>query len=354
MNNIALVGGGTAGHIMPNIALADELKKRFDKVLYIGTPHSMEEDICKSKNLPFFPTESAKFHRKKIWKNFILPITLAKGIKQAKRILREQVVSVVFSKGRFAAVPTVIAAHRLGIPVVCHESDRSMGLANRITALFAKRVYTAFPGTYRKAEIMPTPIRKEIFEGKPLDIFPNHDKKTLLFMGGSLGAEAINDALSKSYASLADKYNVIHISGRGGIPLRTNSYYALPYAENIADLFATADLIVSRGGASTLGELTALGKRVLVIPLPKGESRGDQEENAAYYLSLGLVHVLPQSTLSEETLITAIDDIIRMDAHAPTYDKKTVAELAEDLLLIALYAQRERAKRTTIIPKSKR
>ena len=335
MTNIALVGGGTAGHIMPNIALVPELKKLFDEVVYIGSENSMENNICKTRKIPFYPTKTTKFHRRKIWKNLSLPVHLVRGVIQAKRILTKEKVSLVFSKGGYAAVPTVIAANLLGIPVVCHESDRSMGLANRLTAPLSERVYTAFPHTYRKAHVMQTPIREEIFNGKRLDLFPDKNKKTLLFMGGSLGAKAINDALSESYATLSDKYNILHITGKGGMPLRTNSYYALPFAENVADLFATADLIVSRGGASTLGELTALGKKVVVIPLPKGESRGDQEENAAYYLSLGLVNVLPQSSLTADTLVCVIDDIIMNSAPAPAYDRDTPRKLSEELYAIA-------------------
>lgn len=335
MTNIALVGGGTAGHIMPNIALVPELIKRFDGVIYIGAPNSMEENICKSQKIPFYPTKTTKFHRKKIWKNLALPLLLKDGIKQAKTILKEREVSLVFSKGGYAAVPTVVAAKLMKIPVVCHESDRSMGLANRFTALFSEKVYTAFPETYKKATIMPTPIREEIFHGKPLDVFRDNERKTLLFMGGSLGAKAINDALSECFAALSDKYNILHVTGKGGMPLKTPSYLALPYAENIADLFASADLVISRGGASTLGELTALGKRILVIPLPKGESRGDQEQNAAYYRSLGLVSVLPQSALGGETLVRVIDDLILKRAPAPAYDRNTPARLADELFQIA-------------------
>lgn len=335
MTNIALVGGGTAGHIMPNIALTEELKKRFDTVLYIGSPSSMEEQICKDKKIPFYPTETTKFYRRKLWKNLTLPIHLTRGVLQAKRILKEQAVSLVFSKGGYAAVPTVIAAKLLGVPVVCHESDRSMGLANRFTAAFSERVYTAFPDTYKKAHLMQTPVREEIFHGNPLDLFPNKNKKTLLFMGGSLGAKAINDALSENYATLSDKYNILHITGKGGLPLRTNTYVSFPFAENVADLFESADLVVSRAGASTLGELTALGKRVIAIPLPKGESRGDQEQNAAAYKKLGLINVLPQDALKGNDLVAVIDDIITKRPPAPAYDRRTPERLAAELFDIA-------------------
>ena len=335
MTNIALVGGGTAGHVMPNLALLEELKKRFDDVIYVGSPSSMEERICKTKNIPFYPTETTKFYRRKIWKNLSIPFVLAKGAAQAKRVLKEKNVDVVFSKGGYAAVPTVLAARFLGIPVVCHESDKSMGLANRFTALFAERVYTAFSETYKKAKVMQTPIRKEIFQGRKSDFFPNKQKRTLLFMGGSLGAKAINEALSENYAALSDKYNILHITGEGGLPLKTNSYVSIPFCENIADLFESADLVVSRAGASTLGELTALGKRVIAIPLPKGESRGDQEQNAAAYKKLGLINVLPQDALKGNDLVAVIDDIITKRPPAPAYDRRTPERLAAELFDIA-------------------
>lgn len=334
--NIALLGGGTAGHVMPNLALCPELGKHFDRVIYMGSRGSMEESICKSRNIPYYPMETMKFYRRKIWKNLLLPVALSRGIKEAKRTLQEEKISVVFSKGGYAAVPAVLAAHSLKIPIVCHESDRTMGLANRLTARISARVYTAFPNTRKGAAVLPTPIREELFRGKPLSLFPLGNKPVLLFMGGSLGSEAINDALSQSYAALSHKYNIIHITGKQGSALRSPSYISLPFADNIADYFATADLVISRAGASTLGELTALGKRVVAIPLPKGESRGDQEQNAAYYLSKGLISVLPQDSLNPETLESAIEDSIRKRPPAPTYDKDTPKILAEALYALAL------------------
>ena len=333
--NVALLGGGTAGHIMPNLALFPELKKRFDEVIYLGAPHSMEEGICKEQKIPFYPTETMKFHRKKPWKNLLLPFVIAKGVDQARRILKDADISLVFSKGGYAAIPSVFAARLLGIPVVCHESDKSMGLANRVTAPFSERVYAAFPDTYKKAHAMPTPIRKEIFEGKPLSLFPDKSRKTILFMGGSLGAKAINDLLSECFAELSKNYNILHLCGKSGLPLRTPTYVSIPFVSNIQDYFATADLVVSRAGASTLGELTALGKSVLAIPLPKGESRGDQEENAAYYLQKGCISVLPQEALNPRTFPAVIDQIIRKRPPAPAYDRDTPARLAEELYSIA-------------------
>lgn len=331
MKTIALVGGGTAGHIMPNLALIPYLKKHFDKVIYLGSYSAMEERICKSKNIPYFPMKTMKFYRKKIWKNAALPFVLKEGVKEAKRILTEQGVNLLFSKGGYASVPAVIAARKLKIPVVCHESDRTMGLANRFAARRAARVYTAFPNTRKGAEILATPIRNEIFQGKKMNLFKDPSKPTLLFMGGSLGAEAINDALSQNFADLSDKFNVLHIAGGSKLPVKTPSYYCVPFTDNIPDFFQTADLVVCRAGASTLGELTALGKRVIAIPLPKGESRGDQEENAAYYLAKGQISVLAQSTLPTARLAATIEELIKKRPPAPAYDRRTPELLAEQL-----------------------
>ena len=322
--NIALTGGGTAGHIMPNVALKKSLEKHFSKIIYIGSEHSMEERICKEENIPFYPTKTEKFDRKNLLKNLALPARLSRSRKEVESVLEKEDISLVFSKGGYAAVPAV----------VCHESDRTLGLANRLTALFAKKIYTAFPDTCKKAEVLPTPIRRRIFEGKPFSLFSNA-KPVLLFLGGSLGAKAINDALSVSLADLTKRYNVLHIGGASVPPLKTPSYVAVPFAEDIENYFATADLVISRGGASTLAELTALGKRVLVIPLPKGPSRGDQVLNAAYYLSQGAVNVLPQSELTPRNLLAAIKDTIMSRPPAPTYDRRTPDILAAVLFDLA-------------------
>ena len=341
--NIALTGGGTAGHIMPNIALAEELKKHFDNVLYIGSENSMEERICKEQNIPYYPTETRKFDRRKLWKNLTLPIALSRGRSEAKKVLAEKEISLVFTKGGYAGLPAVLAARSLRIPVVCHESDRTLGLANRLTARFAERVYTAFPNTCKKGVSMPTPIRSKIFRGERMRLFTDA-RPVVLFMGGSLGAKAINDALSVSLADLTAKYNVLHIGGKGTLPIKSGSYVSVPYAEDIENYFATADVIVSRGGASTLGELTALGKRVLVIPLPKGTSRGDQVLNAAYYLKEGLVSVLPQEALTPNALLEAIAHTITKRPPAPTYDRSTPARLARELHEIAVRCADARKK----------
>lgn len=332
--NIALTGGGTAGHIMPNIALAEALGTYFDKIIYLGSRQSMEESICREQNLPYYPTETIKFDRKKLWRNIAIPLSLSRGKREAKRILIEEGIDIVFSKGGYASLPAVLAARSLSIPVVCHESDRTLGLANRVAARFAERIYTAFPNTDKRGIRMPTPIRSKIFKGEKMHLFDNA-KPIVLFMGGSLGAKTINDALSACLADLTARYNILHIGGKGTTPMKTTSYVSVPYAEDIENYFATADVVVSRGGASTLGELTALRKKTLVIPLPKGTSRGDQVLNAAYYLKDGSVSVLPQEALTTDSLLESIACTIKKRPPAPTYTREIPSILARELCEIA-------------------
>lgn len=339
---IVLTGGGTAGHIMPNLALLPYLKERFDKVIYMGGKDSMEERICSNIDIVYYSTSVVKFNRGSLLKNINIPFKLTQGIHQAKKILISESPNIIFSKGGYSALPSVLAGKRLGIPVVCHESDSTMGLANKITAGFADKTYTAFPDTYKNASVIPTPIRDNIFEGNILNVFKNYEKPAILFMGGSLGAEAINDCVKDCLSDLTAAYNVIHI--RGGDNNETicqDSYYSVYFTDKIADFFKTADLVVCRAGASTMGELAAIGKRILAIPLPAGNSRGDQLGNAEYYAKHGVAAILPQDCLSCTSLLTSIRSLLMTRRPTPLYDKKTPQILADELLSIALMEMQE-------------
>lgn len=339
---IVLTGGGTAGHIMPNLALLPYLKERFDKVIYIGGKGSMEERICSNIDIVYYSTNVVKFNRGSILKNINIPLKLTRGIHQAKKILAAESPNIIFSKGGYTALPSVLAGKRLGIPVVCHESDTTMGLANKITAGFADKTYTAFPDTYKRASVIPTPIRDSIFEGKELDVFKNCEKPVILFMGGSLGAEAINRCVKESLLDLTGAYNIMHIrGGENEEIISLDSYYSVNYTDKIADYFKTADIVVCRSGASTMGELAAIGKRVLAIPLPAGSSRGDQLGNAEYYARHGVAAILPQDRLSSASLLTSIRSLLMTRQPSPMYDRKTPQILADELLSIALMEMQE-------------
>ena len=314
---IVLTGGGTAGHIMPNIALIDELKKHFDNIYYIGT-NGMEKDIVKSNNIPFFEIKAYKFTRKLSPKLFLLPFRVLYSINQAKKVLKKLRPNVIFSKGGYVSIPVAIAGKKLDIPVVTHESDLTLGLANKIIAKYSKFVCLSFYSEkYKNKKFVCTgsPIRKEIFSGNAQNVLKNIDFNknlpNLLFVGGSLGAKAINDFVTFNLDELTKKYNILHITGKN-YPQKTHkNYKSVPFAPNIQDYFACADIVISRSGANTIFELCAIEKPMLLIPLPKGNSRGDQVENAKYFEQKHLCYMLEQKDLNIQNLTTYIDKTLK-------------------------------------------
>ncbi len=302
---IVLTGGGTAGHIIPNLALVPELKKYFDDIHYIGGD-GMERQLVKTAGLPFHSTEVIKLDRTHLLKNAKIPFVMIKAIRNATSILDTLKPDLVFSKGGYAALPTCYAARRLHIPVIVHESDMTLGLANRLTAKFAKLVLTSFSET-PCGEYIGNPVRNEIFSGRKVRAIENYklplSKPIALFVGGSSGSSAINDAVYQALPLLTKTFFVVHIAGKNrNAQIKSDNYLQLEYAFDIFDLFAAADIVVTRGGANALAELAAIGKNTLVIPLPKGASRGDQVDNALSYQKRGLVTVLEQKDLSPQSL----------------------------------------------------
>lgn len=319
MTTIATCGGGTAGHVLPCIALLPHLKKHFDRVIHLGV-NGMEKHLMPKHGIPFFETNSIKFDRSNLIKNLKIPFVLSAASKQAKQILACENVDVLFSKGGYASLPAVLGAKSLEIPIIIHESDYQMGLANKMASFFADLVLTSFPET-KNGIYVGNPIREEIFQGNPW--YPlqkyelNPHKQTILVFGGSSGARVINDVIFKIAHKLTSKYNVIHLIGdKEKRRLFTHDYVAIPYADNIADLYALADLVIMRGGANSLQEATMLGKRVICIPLPKSKySRGDQVANAISYQRRGLINILPQDHLTEDSLINEIATVISQKEH---------------------------------------
>lgn len=334
MNNIVLTGGGTAGHIMPNVALIPALDKRFDNIFYIGEKGGMEETIVKKHGIDFYYTPAVKLIRGKFLPNMKIPFILLEGIKKAKKILKELQPSVVFSKGGYCALPTVFAAKLLKIPVICHESDISVGLTNRVTIPFSTALITSYPDTSLKGKYLGIPVREQIFSGNAhsLRSLFRVERPVILFMGGSLGSKAINECLEKCISALGD-YNILHIKGNNSTR-REDNYHSVNFVDNIEDYFAASDLIICRAGANTLAELTALGKRVLAIPLPKGASRGDQVENASYYKKAGQIEVLPQEKLTPYNLVTSINDIINSPLPKSQYDRQTPEKIADFIVSV--------------------
>lgn len=327
--NVALTGGGTAGHVMPNIALLEELRKKSTKIIYIGNENNMEKSICDTYKVKFFHTNSIKLDRTKWLSNLAIPFVLPRCIQQAKEVLSRQKIDIVFSKGGWVSLPTTLAAKKLGIPVVCHESDSTLGLANKLTSKFAKAVVTSHQGTFisPKTYLLGNPLREQIFHGDSTRILNqlgiDHSRPILLVVGGSLGAMAINQTLAQCLDVLCDKYFVIHITGNSFTPPTHDGYFAIPYATNIEDYLQTADVVVSRCGANFAQELLALGKKTLFIPLPAKSSRGDQITNASRYQSQGYCHTLSQNDMTPTSLVEAIDRTYKSQFKTYHYDHST-------------------------------
>ena len=295
MKKIALTGGGTAGHITPNLALIPELKKRGFDIIYIGSSNGMEKEIAERRNIPFFGITADKLRRYIDVKNLLMPANVIKGIREATKILKENKVDVIFSKGGFVAVPVVIAAASLRIPVISHEADFTPGLANKIAAPLSKKVCCNFEETVKllgeKGVFTGCPIRKELLSGnkkKGIEFLSFEEKKPILFVtGGSLGSKYINDLVRNNIKEILKNFNIVHSCGKGkldkNINLKGYKQFELLTTE-LPDIFAATDLVISRAGANVIFELLALKKPNLLIPLSTKASRGDQILNANSFM----------------------------------------------------------------------
>ena len=286
MAKIILTGGGTGGHIYPNLALIPTLKKEGFDIVYVGASNSLEERLAKEAGIEFHSLPTVKFARgfsvKALSNNLKIPFVLMKSFAKGKKLLKSLNADVIFAKGGFVSLPLMLAHSK--IPLICHESDPSLGLANKIGKTMGGKILTSNPAT--KGEFVGVPIRDEILNidktlaRKKLNISPNDT--VLLVVGGSSGARAINQSVKDKLNILTRKYVVVHLYGKDTSfnPKKTDRYIPISYADNMGELYAVADVVLSRAGATALAELSALEKRALFIPLPKGTSRGDQLENA--------------------------------------------------------------------------
>lgn len=320
MKTIVLTGGGTAGHIMPNIALLSEIKKHFNKIYYLGASKSMEEDIIKNyPEITFIEIPTTKLVRKLTIKNLAIPFKLINAIYKTKKILKQINPNVIFCKGGFVSVPVAIAGKKCKIPVISHESDLSMGLANKIILKYAKNVCTTFEDTCKnnkKCICTGTPIRNQIFNGNKNNIINkikyDKTKPFLLFFGGSLGSKNINKLVENSVENLLKKYNIIHITGKNNKNnINLFGYNQFEFVNNIQDYFNIANIVITRGGANSLFELLALNKPMLIIPLSKAQSRGDQIENAEYFKRKKYAEVLREENMSPQLLEAKLDHIYK-------------------------------------------
>lgn len=322
MKKIILTGGGTAGHVTPNIALIPELQKRDYEIFYVGSKDGIETKLMADFDIPYFGISSGKLRRYFDIKNFTDPVRILKGYAEAAKIIKRIKPDVVFSKGGFVTVPVVLAAKRKKVPCVLHESDLSPGLANKLCIPSATAICTNFPETLshlpeEKAHLTGSPIRKELFSGnrlKGLDFCGfNSVKPVILVIGGSLGSVRVNEAVRDILPQLLENYQVIHLCGKDKMDeglVDTPGYVQFEYIQKeLCDLLDAADLVISRAGANAICELLALHKPNILIPLSLEASRGDQILNAQSFEKQGFSYVIREEELTGQKLLEAVDEV---------------------------------------------
>ncbi len=353
MKKILLTGGGTAGHVTPNIALMPLLKERGFTISYVGSYDGIEKKLIEETGTKYFGISSGKLRRYFDLKNFTDPFRVIKGYGEAKKLMKEEKPDVVFSKGGFVTVPVVMAAHKYKIPVVLHESDMTPGLANRICNPYATKVCCNFPETFEhlpkdKGVLTGQPIRSELFEGDKSKCLAftglSGNKPILLVTGGSLGSVAVNNAVRSVLNELLKKYDIIHLCGKNNLDSTLNNipgYVQYEYIKDeLKDMFAAADIIISRAGANTICELLALRKPNILIPLPASQSRGDQILNAASFERQGFSKVLEEESLTDELLLNAVNEVFdkkeeyrkTMSSSTQTNAVASIVSLIEELI----------------------
>jgi UDP-N-acetylglucosamine--N-acetylmuramyl-(pentapeptide) pyrophosphoryl-undecaprenol N-acetylglucosamine transferase len=321
LKKIVLTGGGSAGHVTPNIALTYRLKNENWEIEYIGSKDGIEKQLIEAENIPYHGISSGKLRRYASLENLTDPFKVLSGIIQAYFLLKKIKPQVIFSKGGFVTVPVIIAGYLNRIPVIIHESDMTPGLANKIAIPFAKKVCVSFPETLKhlpgnKGIYTGAPIREEIFSGDKQKGFDycgfNREKPVLLVIGGSLGSEKINKSLREILDSLLKDFQIIHICGKGHVDISLNKagYKQFEFVgKELPDIFAITDIVLTRSGSNAVFEFLALKKPNLLIPLPMKSSRGDQILNAESFKKQGFSMVLPEEELNSETLYKAIQQL---------------------------------------------
>lgn len=322
MKRIVLTGGGTAGHVTPNIALIPSLKEAGYDIFYIGSYDGIEKKLISDFDIPYYGISSGKLRRYFDVKNFTDPFKVLKGCKEAFSIIRKIKPDILFSKGGFVSVPVVYAAKRLKIPVIIHESDMTPGLANKLSIPSASKVCCNFPETVKylpegKAVLTGSPIRKELSQGSKLAglKFCNFtaNKPVILVVGGSMGAVTVNNCIRSILPTLLEKFQVVHLCGKDKLDSSLKNikgYVQFEYIkEELKDLFEIADIVVSRAGANAICELLALKKPNILIPLSASASRGDQILNARSFEKQGFSCVIEEEQLTDELLVNSINNV---------------------------------------------
>lgn len=353
MKKIVFTGGGTAGHVTPNIALFPAVKAAGFEISYIGSEDGIEKELITKQGIEYYGIASGKLRRYFSWKNFTDPFRVIKGYFQAKKLLKTIAPDIVFSKGGFVSVPVVMAAKKRKIPCIIHESDMTPGLANKLALPSATKVCANFPETVQyfpegKAVLTGTPIRAELFEGsreRGLSFCGfTGDKPVLMVVGGSTGAAAVNRAVRDLLPTLLQEFQVIHLCGKGkkeevgGI---SGGYVQYEYInEEMKDLFAASDLVISRAGANAICEILALRKPHILIPLSAAASRGDQILNAESFERQGYSYVLREENVTNETLFKAVHEVFAnrdkyVSAMSESTQNKAIETITEMIVSLA-------------------
>lgn len=321
---ILLTGGGTAGHVSLNQAIIPELKNMDYNVEYIGSKGGIENELIAEAfpDVKYHAISSGKLRRYFSMKNFTDPFRVGTGLMQALNVIRKTKPAAIFSKGGFVSVPVAMAGKMMSIPVIIHESDVTPGLANKIAMPFADHIFTVFRETLRyvpseKSTCTGSVIRSELMDGsaakgKEICNFEN-DLPVLMIMGGSQGSAVINDAIRSNLTELLKQFNVIHLCGKGNFDetLQTvPNYCQFEYVtDELSHLLHMTDFVVSRAGSNSIFEFLALKKPMLLIPLSKLKSRGDQLLNADLFKRQGLAHVIEEEELTAVTFMAAMDQL---------------------------------------------
>ena len=329
MKRIILTGGGTAGHVTPNLALLPRLKELQYDIHYIGSYHGIEKELIEQFGIPYHGISSGKLRRYFSLQNFTDPFRVVKGLGEAKKFVKLLNPDVIFSKGGFVSVPVVLAGKSRRVPTIIHESDMTPGLANKLSIPSATKVCCNFPETLKhlpegKAVLTGSPIRQELLSGdkyKAREFLRfSSDKPVIMVVGGSLGSVAVNEAVRGILPELLKTFQVIHLCGKGKADdslQNLEGYAQFEYVkEELKDLFALTDIVISRAGANAICELLALHKPNLLIPLSANASRGDQILNARSFERQGYSIVLEEEELNKQTLL---DSITRLYENKNTY-----------------------------------
>lgn len=353
---IIMTGGGSAGHVTPNIALFSKLKELGYDIQYIGTENGIERKLIEDENIKYHIISSGKLRRYFDLKNFTDPFKVIKGIFDAKRILKQEKPDIVFSKGGFVSVPVVLGAFLNKIPIIIHESDITPGLANKIAMPYATKICVTFPEALnhvnkKKAVLTGSPIRKELLQGskikgKSIAGFVD-DKPIILIIGGSLGSRAINNLVREALDELLRSFNVINICGKGNVDESLNNkagYKQFEYVkEDLTNLLACADLVIARAGANVIFELLALRKPNLLIPLSAKASRGDQILNAESFEKQGFSMVVQEEELSSKVLVEKLSELYNEKNKYVTFMNKSEVKDSIDKIINLIESSKKRS-----------